>query len=341
MKTSNRRPRGEQMKVGIVGAGFVGSACASSMVQRCSCHEIVLIDINKQLESGRRADLSDLTGSTLRPTKITGGYTRLQGAEIVVVTAGINEKAGGATDRGDKLGRLRLLPYNAEVYANVIPQIAKITPRATILVVTDPPDALADVARRYTRTNPIISAGTFLDTLRFRRQIAQRLHCSEKSVDAIVIGEHGNSKVYVWSSARIGTRSVIDLARELGWNPKKFRNEVEDAVRHANIDIIEGTGASQLGIGGVTAMIVEAILRNAGLVEPVGIWNPDLGVTLSLPTVIGKGSKLKVIDPPLTAEERRLLRASAKEIRKALFELEKLKPRPTSKRVPQYSQQRA
>ena len=321
------------MKIGIVGAGFVGSACASSMLLRGSCHEIVLIDINKQLASGRGNDLSDARG-VCYPTRITaGGYATLRGAEIVVVTAGINEKAGGATDRGDSLGRLRLLPHNAEVYANVIPQIAKVTPRATILVVTDPPDALADVARRYTLTNQIISMGTFLDTLRFRRQIARRLRCSEGSVDAIVIGEHGNSKVYVWSSARVGTRSVVDLARGMGWRPKKFREEVEDAVRHANIDIIEGTGASQLGIGAATARIVEAILHDEGLVEPIGIWNADLGVTLSLPAVIGKGGKPKVIDPVLTAEERSLLRSSAGAIRKALSELGKSKTKQVRKRL--------
>ena len=322
------------MKVGIVGAGFVGAACAYSMALRGSCQEIALIDVNKQASRGRCNDLSDASGVSNHTRITAGGYIGLRGAPVVVVTAGINEKAGGATDRRDNLGRLRLLPHNAEVYADVIPQIAKVTPHATILVVTDPPDALADVARRYTRTNPIISTGTFLDTIRFRRQIALRLHCSAESVNAIVIGEHGNSKVYVWSSARVGTRSVIDMAQERGWSPKEFRKEVEVAVRHANIDIIEGTGASQLGIGAVTARITEAILRDEGLVEPVGVWNADWEVTLSLPAVIGRGGKPRVIDPSLTAEERSLLRASAKAIRKALVELERAAPRPARTRKP-------
>ncbi len=322
------------MKVGIVGAGFVGAACAKSMLLRGSCDEIVLIDIDKRRARGLANDISH--GEQLcHPTRVTaGGYKDLRGAMLVIVTAGINEKTGKAIDRSDKLGRLRLLPYNADVYAQVIPKIARVVPRATILVVTDPPDALADVARRYTRSNPIISTGTFLDTLRFRVQLAKRLGCHPGSVEAIVIGEHGKSQVYVWSSARVGTRSVIDLAQRLGWKPKKFREEVENAVRDANIDIIEGTGASQHGIGVVTARIVEAILRNEGLVAPVGIWHPGLGVTLSLPAIIRADGRPKVIDPPLTVLERRQLRASARVIRRALDALKNAAHRGRDRRPP-------
>jgi len=306
------------MKIGIIGAGFVGAACAKSMMLRGSCDEIVLIDIDKRRARGLANDISH--GEQLcHPTRIIpGGYEDLRNAAVVVVTAGINEKAGKAVDRHDKLGRLRLLPHNADVYARIIPKIARIAPRATILVVTDPPDALADVARLHTRTNPIISTGTFLDTLRFRVQIARRLGCHSGSVEAIVIGEHGKSQVYVWSTARVGTRSVLDLARTLKLDPQQFRSDVESAVRDANIDIIEGTGASQHGIGVVSARIVEAIVRNEGMVEPVGTWQSRFGVTFSLPAIIGRNGEPKVIDPPLNTEERRLLRRSANAIRQAL-----------------------
>jgi L-lactate dehydrogenase len=307
-----------RMKVGIIGVGAVGTACAKAMLLRGSCHEIVLLDREKQRARGVAADLSH--GEVLcPPTQIrAGGYKDLKGAAVVAVTAGINEKAGAAIDRADELGRLRLLGHNADVYKSVIPRLARAAPRATILVVTDPPDALADVARQYTKTNRVISTGTYLDTLRFRLQLARRLGCHPSSVDALVLGEHGTSQVYVWSSARVGGESVLAQAVSAGWREKRFRSEVERAVKYANIDIIEGTGASQHGIGIVTARLVEAILRDEGLVAPVGVFQPRFSVTLSLPSVIGRRGVSKVLEPEMSPEETDALARSAEFIRQAL-----------------------
>jgi L-lactate dehydrogenase len=309
------------MKVGIVGVGAVGTACAKAMLLRGSCHEIVLLDLDDQRARGVEADLSH--GGVLCPATCIrkGGYDDLTDAAVVVVTAGINEQAGKAIDRGDKLGRLRLLPHNAGVYRDIVPRIASVAPLAPILVVTDPPDPLADVARQLTSTNPVLSSGTFLDTLRFRLQVAQRLGCHPSSVDALVIGEHGTSQVYVWSSARIGSASVLELAVRQGRDVASFRAEVENAVKYANISIIEGTGASQHGIGIVTARIVEAMLRNEGLVAPIGVLQPQFGVTLSLPAVIGHGGVSKVLPPALSVEETEALAASAAAIAAALVRL--------------------
>lgn len=306
------------MKVGIVGAGAVGTSCAKAMLLRGSCHEIVLHDLKRRLAQGVATDLSH--GEVLcPPTRIrVGGYEDLGDASIVVITAGLNEQAGGATDRSDQQGRLRLLPKNAEIYADVVPQVAKAAPGALILVVTDPPDPLADVARRFTSTNPILSAGTFLDTLRFRLQLARRLGCHPSSVDALVIGEHGTSQVYVWSSARVGGEPVLDVVARDGRDVEVFQKEVEEAVKYANIEIIEGTGASQHGIGIVVARWVEAVLRDEGLIVPVGSLQDAYGVTFSLPSILGKDGVSQVLEPPLTTEESDALEASAVVLREAL-----------------------
>ena len=333
------------MKVGIIGVGHVGAACAKAMLLRGSCHEIVLLDLDEQRARGVANDLSH--GELLCPPTCirTGGDEDLSGAAVVVITAGINEQAGKAIDRGDRRGRLLLLPHNAGVYREIVPRIAAVAPEVPILVVTDPPDPLADVARQLTTTNPVFSSGTFLDTLRFRLQIARKLGqspspleapvagvevketrarpgwCHPSSVEALVIGEHGTSQVYVWSSARIGGTPVLELAAREGWNVAAFRTEVETAVRYANIDIIEGTGASQHGIGIVTARIIEAMLRDEGLVAPIGTLQPEFKVTLSLPAVIGHGGVSKVLTPTLSAEETEALAASAAAIKKALADL--------------------
>jgi len=317
------------MKVGIVGVGAVGTSCAKAMLLRGSCHEIVLIEKDEE-ESRKRAEgvTADLShGSVLcPPTRIrVGNYDDLGDARIVIITAGINERSGKAIDRGDQRGRLLLLPHNAEVYMEIVPRLAKVAPRAIILVVTDPPDPLADVARSLaTDKNQVISSGTFLDTLRFRFQLAKRLECHPSSVDAMVIGEHGTSQVYVWSSARVGSEPVLAhlarMAQAAGksWDENSLRAEVEHDVKFANISIIEGTGASQHGIGIVTARLVEAILRDEGLVAPVGVFQEQFDVTLSLPSIIGTGGVSKVLMPALSPEESDGLAKSAAAIDEAL-----------------------
>ncbi|HTG15766.1 MAG TPA: lactate dehydrogenase, partial [Blastocatellia bacterium] len=223
------------MKVGIIGAGFVGAACAKSMLLRGSCDHIILNDIIPEKAKGLANDLSH--GELLCPaTRIEAGpISHLSGAQVVVITAGINERSGNAIDRNDKRGRLLLLPQNTAIYKDILPQLEDVAPEAVVLVVTDPPDALADVARLVMKNAKIVSAGTFLDSLRFRLQIAQRLDCHAASVDANVIGEHGTSQVYVWSSARVGGETVLSLAEGRELDPIRFRLEVEESVRHANI----------------------------------------------------------------------------------------------------------
>lgn len=310
------------MKIGIVGAGAVGTASAKAMLLRGSCHEIILVDRDHRRAQGVATDLSH--GELLcPPTQIqAGGYGHIADAAVVVITAGVKEADGGATDRSDNLGRLRLLPPNRDIYHDIVPQIAEVAPQVPILVVTDPPDPLADIARSLTPTNPVLSAGTYLDTLRFQLQIGKRLGCNPRSVQAFVLGEHGTSAVYVWSSAQVGGRAVLEEAAQLGQDPATFREEVQQAVKFANIEIIEGTGASQHGIGIVTARIVEAILRDEGLVAPIGTLQPQFGVTLSLPSVIGAGGVSRVLSPALSDAEARALTASAAAIREALASLE-------------------
>ena len=202
------------MKVGIIGAGNVGKGCALALMLRGACDEIVLIDRDEELATGVGTDLSH--GALLCETRVVraGRYDDLEDAALVIVTAGRNEKAGGAAERGDSEGRLRLLPHNARVFGDIIPGVARIAPEVPVLVVTDPPDALTDVARKLTKTNPLVSAGTYLDSLRFRLHVARCLNVPVESVDGQVLGEHGASAVAVWSACRVDcamTRAYAEL----------------------------------------------------------------------------------------------------------------------------------
>ena len=306
------------MKVGIVGAGAVGTACMFAMALRGSAREIVLVNRNYDRARGAVTDLQ--YGSVLAPAVSlrAGEYADLRGAAMVVITAGANEKSGGATDRNDPAGRLRLLGTNAAIYRDVVSRIAAAAPEALLLVVTDPPDPLADLARRIAGHDRVVSSGTFLDSLRFRFHLGKRLGVDPASVEAQVIGEHGTSQVYLWSTARVAGTPVIPALLPEGVQAESFRSDIENDVRYANINIIEGTGASQLGIGVVAARIVEIVARNEQVLVPIGSYHEKYGVTLSAPSRLAREGVASVLMPPLAADEAQALEKSAAVLRGVL-----------------------
>jgi L-lactate dehydrogenase len=310
------------MKVGVIGAGAVGSASLLCVVMRGLACEIVVVDRNRQRAQGVVADLQ--YGATLSPAVVleAGDYPELTDAVLVIITAGVNEKAGGATNRSDPAGRLNLLKVNAEILKDIVPNVVAVAPRALILVVTDPPDPLAAFARRLAGHGRVLSSGTFLDTLRFRFHLARRLKVNPRSVAAQVVGEHGTSQVFLWSSASVAGMPLTAALAEGSESLEEFRRQVEDEVRFANISIIEGTGASQLGIGMATARIVEALLRDEHAVMPVGSFNPTYGTTLSLPSVLGRTGVTRVLEPQMSEDERQSLERSAARLREAVARLE-------------------
>ena len=309
------------MKIGLVGAGNVGKACLLSLVSRGVAGEIVVIDQDHARAIGVVTDLQYGAPLACPVLLRAADYKALDGAVLVLVTAGINERAGGATDRGDPAGRLKLLARNAEIYRQIVPQIVAAAPDAVIVVVTDPPDPLADLARRLAGHNRVVSTGTLLDSLRFRVHLARRVGVHPMSVEAQVLGEHGTSQVFIWSSARIGGMPIAAALAETARDESALREEVERDVRYANIAIIEGTGASQLGIGMVAPRIAHAIMEDEKLVVPVGSYQARYGVTLSLPSVLGRDGVSRVLIPDMNEEERMAMQRSADALQAALEHL--------------------
>src|ERR1700726_4725436 len=137
------------MKIGIIGAGAVGAACAMATIMRGCASELVLINRGRDRAKGMATDMG--YGAPLSSTtRVTDGdYSDLAGAALVMITAGVNEKSGGATDRSDPAGRLKLLQSNVGIYRQILPEVWRTVPEAVILVVTDPPDPLADLVRTF------------------------------------------------------------------------------------------------------------------------------------------------------------------------------------------------
>jgi L-lactate dehydrogenase len=306
------------VKIGIIGAGAVGAATVGNLIQPGGVNpEIIVIDQDERKAVGLAEDFSYAAALDSLATVRAGGYDALGDADLVIVNAGVNEKDGGATDRSDPQGRRRLIPVNARVYADIIPRVQATAPSTTLLVITDPPDPLAELARHLAPGLHILSAGTVIDTLRFRYRIAQELGVRARDVDATVLGEHGTSSVYLWSSARVGGARVLDLLTRRGDDPAEVQERIMQAVTYSNISIIEGIGASQHGIGAVTARIAEAIVRDEHAILPVASHHEEYGTTISLPSVIGRLGVERVMCPELTDEERAGLDESAQVLRHA------------------------
>ncbi len=316
-ETSTGRAGYGHTKVGVVGVGAVGAATSLALIERGVCRELILIDKSAARARGVALDMS--YGAPLSPAVDVnvGGYDALLDAQLVILTAGLNEKAGGATDRSDRQGRLRLLDANAEVYREIVPQVVKFAPQAVLMVVTDPPDPLADLTRALAGHDRVFSTGTLLDSLRFRVHLAGRLGVRPGDVDALVVGEHGVTEVLVWSSATMNGIPVLRLLEGGDQSVEQARAEIEDGIRYANITIIEGTGASQYGIGAVSARLAEAVLRDERAVLPVAAYNQRYDTTLSLVSVVGATGVVKMYEPSMSDEERRALETSAEALRKA------------------------
>jgi L-lactate dehydrogenase len=305
------------MKVGIIGVGAVGSACAIALMQRGSAREIVLVDKTRARARAVALDMSYGAPVSFPVDVRDGSYDDLRGADLVMITAGVNEKTGGATDRSDTEGRLRLLDANVSVYREIVPQVVAAAPEALLMVVTDPPDPLADLTRDLAKHDRVISTGTVIDSLRFRVHIGQRLGVNPTAVEAMAIGEHGTSEVLLWSSATVAGLPIEEACQQCGEPFQKVREAVERDVRYANITIIEGNNASQYGIGIVCARLTEAVLRDERNVFPVASYQQAYGVTLALPSVVGRGGIIRVLTPPMSTDERAELQRSAERLQAA------------------------
>lgn len=298
------------MKVGIIGAGAVGSTTAFALIMRGVARKVVLIDANQSKAEAEAMDLAHAAPFAYANKVKAGTYDDLKGCEIVIVTAGANQKPGET--------RIDLLGRNVKIFESIIPQIAKAAPDTTLIITSNPADIMTEVAIKLSGfpKERVIGSGTVLDTSRFRTLLGYYLGVSPQSIHANVLGEHGDSEVLVWSAGDAGTVSLDKIAEELGrpFTPE-IKAEIDDGVRNAAYKIIDGKGATFYGIAGALCRICSAISNNEYAILTVSSHQDDVegvkGVCLSLPTVLGKRGVHQVITPSLNDEERKALHDSA------------------------------
>ncbi|WP_314604892.1 L-lactate dehydrogenase [Rothia mucilaginosa] len=303
-------------KLGVIGAGGVGSATAYAAMVRGSADEIVLYDIDGKRAHAEALDIAHGAMFAHEAT-VTGGddIELLRDCDMVIITAGARQKPGQP--------RLELAGANVAILEKLLPNILSVAPNAIIMLVTNPCDVLTIVAQKITGlpANRVLSSGTVLDSSRLRWLIANKAGVSIKSVHANVVGEHGDSEFPVWSAANIGMVPLTEWEQD--GKPvftEEVRAELANEAMRAAYKVIEGKGSTNYAIGISGARIAEAFLGGQNAVLPVsttiaGELYGFKDVALSLPTIVNREGIQRVLEVPMNEAELAQLKASAEAIR--------------------------
>ncbi len=307
-------------KAVVIGAGQVGAATAYTLMLTGLVSELVIIDLNQNKARGEALDIAH--GMPLCPPAevYAGDYPDCAGADIVIITAGANQKPGET--------RLDLLAKNCAVFGSIVPKAVEYAPDALYLVVTNPVDALTLETIRLSGlpAGRVIGTGTVLDTSRLRYLLSQHTGIDPRNIHAFVLGEHGDSEFVAWSRARIAGMTLdeycADCGRCKGPISAILDSDIENQVRRAAYSIIELKGATYYAIAVAVRRIVEAILRDEQSILTVstlleGQYGLD-GVCLSVPAIVGRKGVERVLEVGLDDDEKAALTASAKAITTAM-----------------------
>ena len=307
-------------KVAIVGAGFVGTTFAYSLLIRSLVSEIVLIDTDIDRAEGEAMDLSHGL-PFLEPVDVRAGdYSDCEDSDIVVVTA------GGA--RKTWQSRLELAKENFALMREVISKITQYNEKCVLLMVTNPLDVMTYAALKLSdfSETKVIGSGTVLDTARLRYLLGEYLGVDSRNVHSYIIGEHGDSEVPVWSLANVGGIRLKEYCPlcNVPYEESVF-DELFVKVRDAGKEIIRRKGRTNYSIGLSLTKIVESIVRNENSILTVSCYLENYhgvgDVCLSVPAVVNRDGVKKIIDLPLDEKEEEAFRKSAeavKEINKSL-----------------------
>jgi L-lactate dehydrogenase len=309
------------LKVAVVGAGAVGSAIAYASLIRGVASEIVLHDANAAKVESEVLDLNH--GLQFVPMAAVEGSADVAicaGAAVVVITAGAKQKPGQT--------RLDLAEANAAICRDLVPRLVAVAPGAILLLVTNPVDVLTWVTLKVSGLprERVMGSGTVLDSSRFRFLLARRCGVAVQNVHAYIAGEHGDSEIPLYSSARIAGVPVED------WGPPQEgrldaaeRTRIFEAVKNAAYAVIRGKGATNYAIGLATTRILEAILKDERGVLPVSARIDDYrgisDVCLSMPAIVDRQGVRAPLPLPLSSEEEAGLRQSAAAIRQVITRL--------------------
>ena len=301
----------------VVGAGNVGATTAQRVAEKELARRVVVVDVVEGIPQGKGLDQWQSAPIEGFDSRIIGtnGYDETAGSDIVIITAGIARKPGMSRDD--------LLNTNAGIVKSVSEQIARTSPNAIIIVVSNPLDVMCYVAKKVTgfpRERVIGMAGV-LDTARYRAFLAEALDVSVRDIQAMVLGGHGDTMVPLISYTSVSGIPVTQLL------DRKTLDEIVDRTRNGGAEIVKHlkTGSAYYAPSSGAVQMAEAIVNDQKRVLPCAAWLEGeygmSGLFLGVPVKLGRGGMEKILEVELTSKERVDLGKSAEAVREPMSKL--------------------
>jgi L-lactate dehydrogenase len=307
-------------KVAIIGCGMVGSTTAYTLMQQGLFSEIVLIDVNAARAEGEAMDINH--GMTFAsPMKIRSGtYDDIVDAAIIIITAGASQRPGET--------RLDLVKKNAAIFRGIIPEITSRHYEGILLVVANPVDILTHITLKLSGfpSHRVFGSGTVLDTARLRFLLGQYLSIDNRNVHAVIIGEHGDSEIPVWSKANIAGMSIEQFCQMRGLEHfDEDLDHIAESVKNSAYEIIKRKKATYYGIAMAIARICSAIVSDEKSALTVSCYlDGEYGlhdVTLSVPAIVGKNGVEHILPFEISDKEQEALAHSARVLKETTEKL--------------------
>ncbi len=296
-----------QTKIVILGAGHVGSHVAAALAADPLCGEIVLVDRIPEKAQAQADDIADsLSFSSHCPAVRAGSYADCADAAVTICAIGKPREKGQT--------RLDLLEDSVKMIAELGESLRASPPEGIVISITNPCDIIADCLRQelgMDRTR-CFGTGTLLDTARLIRILSEQTGCPRSGIHALVMGEHGDSSMIPFGALHIGGKPASEAAGFCA-------EEALRRTRRTGMDIIEGKGSTEFGIGYAASVLVHAILTDAGTELPLSVALEGeygvQGISCGVPCIVGRNGIRRIVEIPLTVPEREALDASISVLR--------------------------
>ncbi|MBX3421473.1 MAG: lactate/malate dehydrogenase family protein [Pirellulaceae bacterium] len=302
-------------KVSIIGGGGLVGSCAAFALQ-CGgiAHEIALLDVNQALAEGQALDLQHGSPSVADQVLVAGSYEHIPSSDVICITAGLRRKPDES--------RLDLINRNTDLFVDILRQVkaAGIKESAKVLVVSNPVDILTYVAAKMLGipNDHVMGLGTQLDTIRFCSLIAQQIAAPATQTRALILGEHGDSMVPIWSSAAVGG---LPLDKYPGWN-LNLANQIFARTKQSGAEVLSRKGGAGFAVGIAIRDVIESILLDQHRILPVSSVQTGCygirDVALSVPTIVSRCGVKQRLEIELWPKELQGLRGSAAALRPTL-----------------------
>lgn len=307
------------MKVSIIGGGGrVGSNAAYALQIGGLAKELAIVDVARDMAEGEALDLRHGASVAASQKIYAGGYEACEGSDVVVITAGLRRKPDES--------RLDLINRNVALFRTILEEVKKIklADGAIVLVVSNPVDILTHLAVQsgILPAKQVIGLGTVLDTTRFRSLLAEYFEVDPTDVDALILGEHGDSMFPVWSSAAI---NGVPLCSFPNYDEATVKG-IFDFTKKSGAEVIRLKGGAGYAVGLAIKVVVDAIILDKKAILPVSsLMQGYMGITdvcFSVPTVVGRGGVEKLIEIALSDDEKAALINSANVLKQTISQVQ-------------------